>query len=733
VALQTIVRRALAALAVLFCVVLPVDALAQSPAPLAPPPPGSWGEQFESLAQWLAQHPASRPCTEHCFVLTRLELAGAADAKMTFALEGAVLADAPVAVPLFGPPAHARVEHVTQNGKPAAVGFEGDHWFVMAPPGRFTVGGTLTIDGDLALTIPGPLDALDAELSHGRVIEGAHLSGLQQTTVHFDRAASATPAAEPPVFQLSRAVRVGREITFEYRLVMRSGTDLGVVRLPLAYGEKVLDVQGSAGWSVQGKDLVLPTAGRSAQMIVTGTMASSYEWWLVESDAEHRVGVNGDASQVDASESPIPRTQPSARLLLVGRGQHVEVGVQSLVASEVLAAVVRSQERTIVLTTRGDVVTDDTLSYENNGIDWLALPPSGRAVFLATDGQAERVMRQSDDPGADVLLPLRVGSHSARLQSVSTATLGTLGGVLSLPVPPNALTTSRSNVTVGLPSEVHPLAALGGDHVWTALCANDGLALAASIVIAVAALRGRWRRAAGAVALAGLWLVSPAAWEGLLGLGVLLLAAWLSARLLTRGMRIAAWGALAVGALVLGASVSRSVSHAGATHVQDELDRANANYVTALPVDLPSSAPAAKSAPAQRAQAEDKKDNGGDYGLGQSIVAGELGSMNARLAVGGLTQGVAPVALTLPGYDRSLTFSRELVTRERPFTPRVVYVTSEGLAPLVAVWLACIGWLSWAYRSSLARIARELRARLARRPDPAPATEVPPAPPPVVA
>lgn len=750
----TVARRVLATLAVLACVFFPATTLAQSP------PPGSWGANLDSVAQWLAQHQGAHACTEHCFVLTRLRLTGAADTAMTFSLEGAVLSEAPVAVPLFGPPTRARVERVTQNGKPAAVGFEADHWFVMAPPGRFTVDGTLTIDGDLALTIPGPLDALDAELSRGRVVEGAHLSGLQGTTVHFDRSATATPAAEPPVFQLSRAVRVGREITFEYRLVMRSGLDLGVVHLPLAYGEKVLDVQGSTGWNVQGKELVLPTAGRSAQMTITGTLAavgrfepdarSSYEWWLVESDAEHRVGVAGDARQVDASESPIARTQPSARLLLVGRGQHVEVSVESLVASEVLAAVVRSYDRTLVLTARGDVVADDTLSYENNGIDWLSLPPTGRAVFLATDGRAERVMRQSDDPGADVLVPLRVGSHAARIQSVSTASLGTLGGVLALPVPPHALTTSRASVTVGLPSGVHPVAVLGGDEKRFAWNAMDGAAIAVSVGIAIAVLRGRGRRALGAVALSGLWLASPLAWKALVAVGVVALAAWLSARLLTRGMRYAAWGAIALGVLVLGVSASsRATRMADAGWGYDGKDRGLVGYTTAIPMDLPKAADAPAPAPAAAEpvtipqQTEQAEANGQKIALqkaqgqsqGYASIAGEIGGFNMRLAAGGVAQGVAPVALTLPGYEQSVTVTRELVTKERPFTPSVVYVTNAGLAPLVAAWLACVAALAWAYRAAIARGVNGLRERLARKPEPAGAhaVETPPAPPPVVA
>src|SRR4029077_8846182 len=149
--------------------------------------------------------------------------------------------------------------------------------------------------GDPALTIPGPLNALEADVTAGAVVEGARLSGLSGATIHFSREGAAQGIG-PTVFQLSRAVRVGREIGFEYRLVMISGTDLGVARLPLPFGEKVLDVTGAAGWRVEGGELVLPTSGRKATMTITGTLPkvgsfapdarSGYEWWLIESDSE---------------------------------------------------------------------------------------------------------------------------------------------------------------------------------------------------------------------------------------------------------------------------------------------------------------------------------------------------------------------------------------------------------------------------------------------------------------
>ena len=730
------IRGALAAIALALVVVLaPGVALADAPAPAA----GTWGAELESVALWLAQRNASTACTEHCFVLTRLHLGGAADGQMKFSLEGSVLADRAVAVPLFGPPTHAHIDHVTENGKPAAVGFEQDHWFVLTAARRFVIEGNLSLEGDLALTLPGPLDALDAELARGRVVEGAHLSGLVGTTVHFDRDAASSPAEEPPVFQLSRAVRIGRETTFEYRLVMRSGKDLGVVRLPLALGEKVLDVQGSTGWTLQGSDLVLPTAGRSAQVTITGALPSvarvepdarsSYEWWLVESDAEHRLTVKGDARQIDASQSPIARTLPSARLFMVARGQHLDVAAQALVATEALAAVVRQHDRTLVLTARGDLVADDALSYENDGIDWLTWPSTGRTVFLATDGRAEPVMRAADRAG-EVLVPLRVGSHSVHVQSMSSEYIHLFGGSMTVPTPPHALATSRATVTLGLPARVHPLAVLGGDRPWFAFKADDLLALGGSVVLALLLLRGRLRRALGAVGLAGLWLLSPVAWSVLVGAGVVSAAAWAASRLLPRGPRIAAWAAIGVAVFVLGVStmgMSKRPSHPAtfttSTVVADESNVALDGKQGDKRADLDKNGPLKErdvTLPAYQS----------------AITGGEgwLGQENARVVLdGGIVQGVAPVALPLPAYEHAVVVTRELVTRDQPLTIGLVYVTNAGLAPLVGLWLVCLGWLARLYSAELARLVRALRERLARRPDPDPGTPAPIAPPPVVA
>jgi hypothetical protein len=362
------------------------------------------------------------------------------------------------------------------------------------------------------------------------------------------------------------------------------------------------------------------------------------------------------------------------------------------------------------------------LSYENDGIDWLTWPPTGRAVFLATDGRAERVMRAADGAG-EVLVPLRVGSHSVHLQSMASESLGLFGGSMTVPTPTHALATSRAALTLGLPASVHPIAVLGGDRPWLAFGTEDALALAASVVLALLVLRGWRRRTLGAVALAGLWLLSAGAWALLVGAGVVCAALWASTRLLPRGPRLAAWAAIGALAFVVGvASMGRHAEAPSPSFVTTETS-------TVLTGDL-------KKADLEKAKNQLDQDVSLPRAAQTVVAAGEgyLGQENARLALdGGIVQGVAPVALPLPAYERSIAITRELVTRDRPLTLHLLYVTTTGVAPLVGLWLICLAWLLRLHAAEIARLVRVVRERLARRGETDLAPPAPAAPPPVVA
>ena len=243
-------------------------------------------------------------------------------------------------------------------------------------------------------------------------------------------------------------------------------------------------------------------------------------------------------------------------------------------------------------------------------------------------------------------------------------------------------------------------------------------------------LRGRLRRALGAVGLAGLWLLSPLAWSLLVGAGVVSAVAWAASRLLPRGPRIAAWAAIGVAAFVLGVStmgMSKRASHpAAATTTVGFADESN------LALDGKKED---KGADLDKRNALKERDvTIPAYQSAVTGVEGWLGQENARVVLdGGIVQGVAPVALPLPAYERSVVVTRELVTRDQPLTLGLVYVTNAGLAPLVGLWLVCLGWLGRLYSVEIARLLRAVRERLARRPDPDHATPAPVAPPPVVA
>ncbi len=677
------------------------------------PAAGSIAAELDELGRYLAAHQGKDACKERCFVLDRLILRGSVgDGPLSFELSGGVLSGGATAVPLFGPPATVRVE--VESKEAAAIGFEGDHYFFHTAEKRFVLKGKVWLGADLALAIPGPLNTLEAELEGGDVVEGARLSGIVGTTIHLQRRDTTEKVEGPTVFQLSRAVRVAKEISFEYRLVMRSGVDLGVVRLPLSNGEEVLDVRGATSFRVENGELVLPSAGKSAEMTITGKLPkvgnfapdnrSSYEFWLFESDAEHRIFVTGDAKQVDSKDSPIPRTQASARLYLLQKGQKIAVEAKPLSSVDVLAAVVRQHSRTLVLTKQGDLVSDDTLGYENNGIDYLLYSPNARPIFLATDGNAERIMHQGEHTD-EVLVPLLAGSHSVRTQSVSTLTIGSLGGALALPMPSYPLTASRVSLTVGAPKGVVPLALLGGDSLRLALEDGDFFALLVGFVAGYIAVRPRkeqalrsqrlWR-ALGGAALAGAYLISPVIYGialfalVLIGLGALIVRLFRGPTLIAVGVIGGGLGGLV--ALILLASVGSMRSPEGRHY------------------DLPAASPA--SAPVSASG-------------GRSDVS-KLGNIVAQEAEGGVIQGVTPVALSLPSYEKSLFSSRELVTQDRPFAASLVYVTELALAPLYVLWGIAVLLLGWTHRHTPKAAMEHVRERMKKAPPEAAADPVTP-------
>jgi hypothetical protein len=666
-------------------------AAARSPVPLIQPT-GSWASELAALADLVK--PADTTCSDHCFLLEKLHLSGALDhGRVDFVLEGQLLEAGSYIVPLFGPASSVRLEDVTENGARAAIGFEDNHYYLHTSAKHFTLRGKLVLPEDRTVTIVGPLDALDSDVTGGRITEGAHLTALTGTQIHFD-AEGAAPDAQPPVFSIARALRVGKSIDFEYKLTAQAGKELGVLRFPLRYGERVVDVAGSTGWRIESEELLMPTIGKIADITITGTLANvasfapdpraSFEWWLLESDAEHRVLASGDAKQHDASESPILRREPNSRLFLLQRGQHLDVSVQTLQSLDVLAATIRSHTRLVVLTASGDLVMQDVLSYDNSGIDYLYYTPDGKPLYLATDGASERVMHK--DGTDDLMIPMRLGQHNVVVQSLSQASLGSLFGRIVVPGSRVPLATGSEDITFGMPASIHPLVVTGGEQTSWPLNIGDGVALALSALAAALALRGWKRRSLGVATMFGLWFVSKPVFVIALAAGVIAILWPLLARMNKTSRRVGL-GLAVLASLVIGVPM-----------------------LVATKGDLPSSAPMVVGSPQEIDRAR-------EVAAAPVVVNGPMqasGGLAKELAHGGgLLDGVRPVALTMPSYAHAAYASRQLVTPARTFTPVIYYVTDTGFALLALAWLACAAGLAWSYKDKLRALRDQMRAALA--------------------
>jgi hypothetical protein len=650
-----------------------------------------------------APAPPPEPCKEECYLLSSLSLRGSVSASMAFELKGGVRANEQIKIPLFGPPGQVRLDDVTIDGTPAAIGFDSDRYHVFTSARSFVIRGRVTLGSDQMLAVPGPIVGVDAHLTSGRLIEGDRLSGVQSTVLHFDPMTEGMEAKPktPPVFRLARALRFARETAFTYKLTASQSTDLGTIRLPLRYGEKVSDVQGASGWSVEGSDVLLPTSGHEAEITIAGTLPpsavgslktftpdtrSAYEWWLVEADPEHRVEAGGEPKLVETSQSPIPSSFPGARVYLVQKGQALEVDARSLIRGDVLAAVARTHRRYVAITGRGELISDETIGYDNNGLDHLMVTPAGKALYLSTDQDAQRILHTTAG-ASEVLVPMRAGSHHLRVQSLSEAKLWPILGAVTIPSSAYPLSTSTAEMTVGLPDTIHPLVVLGGDRARWGFARADLVAVVLGIALACFGFRTTKTRAIASVCTAGLWFVSKegfvVATAGLFLVGAIFLA--------TRFVR-GTW-------LLVGSGVLTVIALLGGRFALAE--GAAVEPATEMMVTHP-------ELPRPEAPGGAKPTFSGDP-----------------------KTDITPVSLSFPSSERYVFVNRQLVSSERPFVPRIVYVTSTFIAGLHGVWLLFVALLVWAHRDRLAVLKAKIAERLTRRPaapDPTttPVTEAPP-------
>jgi hypothetical protein len=637
----------------------------------------------ESLRQWLVAHDAiakPAPCSLHCFLLSTMSLKGAVGETLLFELHGSVLVDEEIRVPLFGSPSQVRLDDVTINGAPATLGFENDAYYVLTRARAFVLRGKMTLTEDQTLHVSGPINALDVKLTSGRLTEGSQLSGVENAMLHFDPMTPQSLAKAKTVFRLSRALRIGKEKTFIYRLSMSGGEELGTVRIPLSYGEHVREVAGASDWSAETMSIVLPLTGHDADVTISGTIdhvstlrtdeRSAYEWWMVEAEPDTLLTFGGDVKLVDMAQSPIPPSLPSARLFLLQRGQHLDLETQPLVQGDSLSAVVRDERHFFAFTPLGEVIHDGTYVYDNSGLERLFLTPSGKPMFVSVDGAPSRILRTNADKN-DFLVQLPMGQHRFRVQTLSSEKIRWFGGVLSPELPSHKLATSRSSVTLGLPENVLPIALFGGDKTRTLFALCDLIALGIGCAAAGLGFRNRRTRVLGAVVISGLWLVSHSVFVVAAATLFCIGGIFVASRFLS-GLKLVVVGGACVVVALVGAKISISIAtaeYARDVFVADGTPTEETSYMP--PRDGP----------------------------------------DGKLAI-------VPVQLSIPRSDTFVGTQRQLVGPERPFRPRLVYVTAATLSLIELAWVGLCGWLLALHRALIAGWIARIVERLRHRPEP---------------
>lgn len=247
-----------------------------------------------------------------------------------------------------------------------------------------------------------------------------------------------------------------------------------------------------------------------------------------------------------------------------------------------------------------------------------------------------------------------------------------LAGALTIPPSTYPLSTSTVDTTVGLPPEVHPVAVLGGDNVRWGVGRGDLVAVALGIALACFGFRTRRTRAIGAVATAGLWFVSREGFVIAASILAVVGLVFLASRFLRSTKLLVASGFIVSAAML----VARAVLADGGA-----------------------------SEPAR------------DMLVDKPMLPSPENSYASPSRNTGTPGDITPVSLSFPTSERYVTSSRQVVSQERPFVPRIVYVTSTLIGFLHLVWLGLVGLLVLAHRDKLALVKAKIAERLARRPE----------------
>jgi hypothetical protein len=678
----------------------------------ASPGAGSWAWQIEQFSIWLKQNfdLVKRQEDDNLpkYLLDSLQLSGSVEKnRLSFTLKGHALNGKAVQIPILGPVSQVILKNVTLNGQAALIGFdkngEDNNYFIVTAARDFSLQGELSILSEPNLTVPGPINLISSDFSDGLVLEGKNVPGAADVTLHLQsgRKPDETKVSITPVFELHRAVRIRKEITFHYQIKVHSPNEVAQVVIPLKHQEIVLDVPGMRGWKTVKNELIVPTAGQQVTFSVVGRLPamtrfapdarSQYEWWLIESDQEHKLTIDSSGRAMDVSRSPIAQELSSAKLFLLQAGQTINVQIANLTSIDALAMVVNSHFRKLVWGSDGQLVAEDRITYNNNGFDYIQFNCLGKPLYFQMDENPSPILAEEKATAGNILAPVKKGSHFFLVQSLSQARQSFLGGLFRVPNAGHQFASDRSSLRLGLPAGIIPLWFFGGELIETPFTWKNLFFLLLSLLIGFFGFSTLRQRLFAFFALAGVYILWPTLYVGLFCLAL----AFFILRAI--GRRLKGWKHWLLGGVCLAGFILLVLlvtplynTFQFGLAMRDMSNSSGSGGISGTAYDYKSTIPKQELFEMQmgnKVAAKRQSDQESEE-VAQAAVSTFKDASGLALNRN-MSQGVVPVAVTLPSYASSVTITREMTTPEKPLAPTLLYLNWGGWLPLLLFWLYC--------------------------------------------
>lgn len=652
--------------------------------------PNSYVWQIEEFAKWLirSRDLIVRPsaCRDFCFVINNITFYGSLENnEINFILKGHLTTEFEALVPLFGQPQRVFLQNVTINNTPAIIGFDNkDFYYCRTSDRDFTIRGQLSFFNETSFTVVGPVNTLINEVSDARIAQGNNLSGLKNRLIHFE-----STKIEPivvdrpeiqPLFQINRAIRISNDITFEYFVHIRSASEISNYIIPMDNSETVLQVTGTRDYKIEDGRIIINSPQKTLNIRITGTLKnlrnlsmderSNYEWWLIESDPQHKVNVTTQGKQIDSSESPMPRVMSLSRLYFLSKGNTISIEYQKLQSLEALAVLIHSHTRRIIWTKDGDIIARDSFVYENSGVDYLIFDTLAKPIYLEVNQTAQRLFSFEGIPDTAVMLPLLKGRHSAVLQSLGWKRISPFFGHFPVPAPEHSLTISKASLEFGIPKNIIPLYFSEGDGFINPFSSFDIFIFIVLLLLCIIIHKKNSLRLFSIISFTGLYAVFGGFFIIVIILAFLAKLLFYLKNRYSKNTFILIIGAsflllilIFIYSLVLPVFFSKATTaYTDASHYAME------SQVAPPP---PSRA---------RSMAESER-------VGQVHVEYDAIRREERvLSESSIIEGAIPVELPMPGFSRLLRAEKELITRERPMKAKLYYTTDNVLVLLYIIW-----------------------------------------------